>query len=117
MKRIIVLFLDKKSFLDNKTYESIRTYYIFINHITKVRSRQAVKLPAVQPVVMWTPALGSFWRKNEKNLFFYMFEFSFSFFICPWYHINRSFQNKRTVFVYDNGQDRFTNRKNLLIRN
>ncbi len=26
--------------------------------ITKVRSRQAVKLPAVQPVVMWTPALG-----------------------------------------------------------
>jgi len=26
--------------------------------ITKVRSRQAVKLPAVQPVVMLTPALG-----------------------------------------------------------
>ena len=43
-----------------------------------------------------------------------MFEFSFSFFVCPWYHINRSFQNKRTVFVYDNGTDRFTNRKKNL---
>ncbi len=39
-------------------------------HITKVRSRQAVKLPAVQPVVMatahWAALLG---RKNEKTIF------------------------------------------------
>ncbi len=34
--------------------------------ITKVRSRQAVKLPAVQPVVMWTPALGRFRRRKSE---------------------------------------------------
>ncbi len=33
------------------------------NHITKVRSRQAVKLPAVQPVVMFT-AHWAGWRKK-----------------------------------------------------
>ena len=36
------------------------------NHITKVRSRQRVKPAAVQPVVMWTPALGRLEKKNEK---------------------------------------------------
>jgi len=34
-------------------------------HITKVRSRQRVKPAAVQPVVMWTPALER-WKKNER---------------------------------------------------
>ena len=28
------------------------------NRVTKVRSRQRVKPAAVQPIVMWTPALG-----------------------------------------------------------
>ena len=37
------------------------------NRITKVRSRQAVKLPAVQPVVMWTPALGRYSKLNKEN--------------------------------------------------
>ena len=36
------------------------------NHITKVRSRHAVKPRAVQPIVMWTPALGR--RSYEVGL-------------------------------------------------
>ena len=46
---------------------------IYYNRITKVRSRQRVKPAAVQPVVMWTPALGRFWRKKneEKNVCLY----------------------------------------------
>ncbi len=41
------------------------------NHITKVRSRPAVEPAAIQPVVMWTPALGHVKEiiKNEKNFF------------------------------------------------
>ena len=37
------------------------------NHITKVRSRQRVEPVAVQPIVMWTPALGRVWSKRNEG--------------------------------------------------
>ena len=49
---------DVQTILDADLLCLIRKY-----RITKVRSRQAVKLPAVQPIVMWTPALGRIERK------------------------------------------------------
>ena len=48
--------------------EEIKTYaYAKKIAITKVRSRQRFKPAAVQPVVMWTPALGRFRGKNDKR--------------------------------------------------
>ena len=49
---------------------SIKIIVKIDNRLTKVRSRQAVKLPAVQPVVMATGHRPAFLgRKNEKNYF------------------------------------------------
>ena len=49
------------------------------NRVTKVRSRQAVKLPAVQPIVMTTGTLACpFFRileKNEEEFIFLEFVF------------------------------------------
>ena len=55
-----------QNFYKEKSIYEIQFCIRNIYAITKVRSRQAVKLPAVQPVVMWTPALG---RLGEKNGF------------------------------------------------
>ena len=65
-------FRDKK-YLGIASQDWTLLYRIY--HITKVRSRQAVKLPAVQPIVMWTPALGRIgekqvWKKNQ-NIFMF----------------------------------------------
>ena len=54
---------DVQTILDADLLCLIRKY-----RITKVRSRQAVKLPAVQPVVMWTPALGRLREEWNKVL-------------------------------------------------
>ena len=97
------------------TFGRLHLWKLLSSALTRTmhHSRQRVEPAAGQTVVMWTPTLGCFWRKNEKNLFFYMFEFSFSFFICPWKHTDRSFKNKRIILFHHNGSDRFTNRKRL----
>ena len=57
------------------------------NHITKVRSRQAVKLPAVQPIVMltrhWRGSLNS--RKFHKNRVYYKYDFGKTVYKMGWW--------------------------------
>ena len=45
-------------------------YFRRINRLTKVRSRQRVEPAAVQPIVMWTPALGRFRRSKKMKSYF-----------------------------------------------
>ena len=66
--------------------------YIFA--ITKVRSRQRVKLPAVQPVVTRTPALGCFLGIKMKIVFIIIL---LSIFFIILYKKNKSLKSAKEI--------------------